>query len=90
MIVHPDGIVYSVDMATDTLFRLDPSVPGGARESFPIPTAELPLGGRDPSGALPANTNMRVAMSAAVQNRDLMSPLDEMIRQMTADETSAT
>ncbi|HIG44513.1 MAG: carboxypeptidase regulatory-like domain-containing protein [bacterium] len=60
MIVHPDGIAYSVDMATDTLFRLDPSVPGGARESFPIPSAALPLGGQDPSGALPANTSMRV------------------------------
>lgn len=60
MIVHPDGSAYSVDMATDTLFRLDPSVPGGARESYKIPTSDLDLGGFDASGALPANTDMRV------------------------------
>lgn len=60
MIVTPDGIAWSVDMATDTLFRLDPSVPGGAREAFKIPTDNLGLGGFDASGALPANTDMRV------------------------------
>ncbi len=60
MITHPDGTIYSVDMTTDTLFRLDPRVPGGARESWPIPTDGLPLGGRLASGALPSNTDMRV------------------------------
>ncbi len=60
MIVHPSGAIYSVDMATDTLFRLDPSVPGGARDRFAIPQGELPLGGVVGSGALPSNTAMRV------------------------------
>lgn len=60
MIVHPDGTAWSVDMATDRLFKLDPSVPGGARKSFKIPTGDLALGGNDLSGALPANTDMRV------------------------------
>lgn len=60
MIVHPDGSIYSVDMTTDTLFRLDPSVPGGARESYHIPSDDMPLGGNLASGALPSNTQMRV------------------------------
>ena len=60
MIVTPDGIAYSVDMTTDRLFKLNPAVPGGARESFLIPSEGLPLGGQSPSGALPSNTNMRV------------------------------
>lgn len=60
MIVHPDGSIYSVDMTTDTLFRLDPSVPGGARESYHIPSNDVPLGGALASGALPSNTQMRV------------------------------
>lgn len=60
MIVHPDGHIYSVDMTTDTLFRLDPAVAGGARESFHIPSNDAPLGGVLASGALPANTDMRV------------------------------
>ncbi len=45
VMVHPDGRVYSVDMGHDRLYRLDPSVPGGLRESFPIPRDDLPLGG---------------------------------------------
>jgi streptogramin lyase len=60
MIVHPDGSIYSVDMTTDTLFRLDPSVLGGARESYHIPANDVPLGGNLASGALPSNTQMRV------------------------------
>ena len=60
MIVGHEGIVYSVDMTTDHLFRLDPSKTDGERESYPIPSGNLPLGGVDPSGALPANTSMRV------------------------------
>ncbi len=60
MIVHPSGRIYSVDMATDTLFRLDPSVPGGARESFAIPREDVPIGGVAGSGAVPSNYDMRV------------------------------
>jgi streptogramin lyase len=60
MIVHTDGTIYSVDMTTDTLFHLDPAVEGGARETFHIPSNDLPLGGNLASGALPSNTDMRV------------------------------
>jgi streptogramin lyase len=60
MIVHPSGHIYSVDMTTDTLFRMDPSVPGGSREWFKIPSEDLPLGGVMGSGALPSNSEMRV------------------------------
>ena len=60
MIIHPDGHAYSVDMTTDTLFRLDPSKPDGGRESFPIPPGNQPLGGSLASGALPPNTDMRL------------------------------
>lgn len=60
MIMHPNGYAYSVDMTTDSLFRLDPSVPGGAREIYPIPNGSNPLGGALASGALPSNTDMRV------------------------------
>ncbi len=45
IVVHPSGHIYSVDMMTDTLFRLDPREPGGRRESFPIPRDDVPLGG---------------------------------------------
>jgi len=51
--VHPDGRVYSVDMSQDMLYRLDPSVPGGLRESWPIPDAGLPLGGAFAAMATP-------------------------------------
>ncbi len=60
MIVHPDGYAYSVDMSTDTLFRLDPSVPGGERTAFAIPAGDEQLGGMMDSGALPSNSSMRV------------------------------
>ncbi len=60
MIVHPSGDIYSVDMTTDTLFRMDPSVPGGQREWFSIPREDVPLGGIMGSGALPANSEMHV------------------------------
>lgn len=60
MIVHPSGHIYSVDMTTDTLFRMDPSVPGGQREWFSIPREEVPLGGNMGSGALPPNSQMHV------------------------------
>ena len=60
MIVHPSGLIYSVDMTTDTLFRLDPRVPGGKREWFKIPNEDMPLGGNMGSGALPSNSEMYV------------------------------
>jgi virginiamycin B lyase len=60
MIVHPSGQIYSVDMTTDTLFRMDPNVPGGGREAFRIPSDELALGGGLGSAALPSNSDMRV------------------------------
>lgn len=60
MIVHPSGDIYSVDMSTDTLFRLDPRVPGGSREWYEIPAEDLPLGGIGGSAALPPNSDMRV------------------------------
>lgn len=70
MIIHPDGYAYSVDMATDHLFRLDPLVPGGARESYKIPTSNLPLGGELASGALPANYDMRVGPHSLQVGKD--------------------
>ena len=45
VMVHPDGRVYSVDMSQDMLYRLDPEVPGGGRESWALPQGDLPLGG---------------------------------------------
>ena len=41
--VHPDGRVYSVDMAQDQLYRLDPAT--GERAAWSIPRGDLPLGG---------------------------------------------
>lgn len=70
MIVHPDGSAWSVDMATDTLFRLDASVPGGARKSWPIPAEDLALGGYDITGALPSNTSMRVGPHSLQADED--------------------
>jgi virginiamycin B lyase len=60
MITHPNGDIYSVDMSTDTLYRLDPSVPGGVREWYKIPSEQTPLGGLAGSAALPPNSDMRV------------------------------
>lgn len=60
MIVHPSGQIYSVDMTTDTLYRMDPSAPDGAREAFRIPSEELALGGTLSSALLPSNSDMRV------------------------------
>jgi streptogramin lyase len=45
IVMHPDGRIYSVDMTQDKLYRLDPTVPGGGRESFDVPHGDLPLGG---------------------------------------------
>jgi streptogramin lyase len=57
--VHPDGRIYSVDMTQDRLYRLDPSKPGVALESFPIPAGDLPLGGAFAAagGPLPPYSN---------------------------------
>ena len=60
MVVHPDGQIYSVDMTTDTLFRIDPRIPGGDRRSYPIPSEQTPLGGAGGTAALPPNSSMRV------------------------------
>jgi streptogramin lyase len=61
IVVHPDGHVYSVDMMQDALFRLDPRVPGGRREMFPIPRGDLPLGGAFGTGSImPPNANTHV------------------------------
>ena len=43
VIVHPDGRLYSVDGSQDQLHRLDPRT--GARQAWPVPQADLPLGG---------------------------------------------
>jgi virginiamycin B lyase len=51
--VHPDGRVYSVDMAQDQLYRLDPAT--GAREAWPLPQGDLPLGGVFATGRAPDN-----------------------------------
>ena len=57
MMMHPNGSAYSVDMANDMLYRLDPSVTGGKRTAYPIPKGSLPMGGEKASGALPSNSN---------------------------------
>jgi virginiamycin B lyase len=41
--VHPDGAIWSVDTNGDRLLRLDPRT--NAREEFPIPTGDSPIGG---------------------------------------------
>ncbi len=41
--VHPDGSVWAVDTNGDRLFRLDPTT--GARQEFPIPIGDSPIGG---------------------------------------------
>jgi streptogramin lyase len=62
MVVHPDGRIYSVDMTQDALYRLDPRVPDGARQSFQIPAGDLPLGGVFASAGAPdvPTSNARV------------------------------
>jgi len=45
VIVHPDGRLYSVDGAQDSLFRLDPRVPDGRRASWKIEVPGVELGG---------------------------------------------
>jgi streptogramin lyase len=57
MMVHPSGVIYSVDMQQDQLFRLDPSVPGGAREAFTIPHGDLEPGGVFASANRPTSTS---------------------------------
>ncbi len=60
--MHPDGRLYSVDMTQDMLYRLDPSVPGGERASWPVPHGDLELGGALGSNGAPtpATANARV------------------------------
>lgn len=55
--------LYSVDMAQDRLYRLDPAAPDGAREAWDIPNeGGLPLGGafRSKGQVIPPNTNSHV------------------------------
>ena len=59
--VHPDGSLWSVDQLQDRLTRLDPSVPGGAREVYEVPRGDLPIGGFTGGRAvLPPNANAHV------------------------------
>ena len=62
VVMHPDGRLYSVDMAQDQLYRLDPSAPDGDRKSWTLPRGDLPLGGVFVSagGRPPANSNAHV------------------------------
>jgi streptogramin lyase len=62
MLVHPDGRIYSVDMAQDALYRLDPEAPDGSRESWTIPAGDLPIGGVFASAGAPdvPTSNARV------------------------------
>ncbi len=62
VVLHPDGRLYSVDMAQDQLHRLDPSAPDGNRKSWTLPRGDMPLGGVFVSagGRPPANSNAHV------------------------------
>lgn len=62
LVVHPDGRVYSVDMTQDQLYRLDASVPGGERKSWPVPNAGLPLGGVFGGDGAPTPSNARASV----------------------------
>ena len=57
MMMHPNGSAYSVDMANDVLYRLDPSVMGGKRTAYPIPRGSVPMGGEKASGAPASNSS---------------------------------
>jgi virginiamycin B lyase len=57
MMMHPNGSAYSVDMANDVLYRLDPSVMGGKRTAYPIPKGSVPMGGEKASGAPASNSS---------------------------------
>ncbi len=43
LVVHPDGMIYSVDTNQDQLYRLDPRT--SARKAWAIPRGDSPLGG---------------------------------------------
>jgi streptogramin lyase len=64
VVYHPgQDALFSVDMAQDQLYRLDPRAPGGARKAWDIPNeGNLPLGGafRSKSRPLLPNTNSHV------------------------------
>jgi streptogramin lyase len=46
VVYHPgEDKLYSVDMAQDQLYRLDPAAPDGARRAWKIPDDGVPLGG---------------------------------------------
>ena len=56
MMMHPNGSAYSVDMANDMLYRLDPDVIGGARTAYSMPKGGIPMGGEKASGAQMSNS----------------------------------
>jgi streptogramin lyase len=60
VVMHPDGRLYSVDMAQDRLYRLDPSA--GSREAWRLPRGDLPPGGvfAAAGGRLPATSEAHV------------------------------
>ncbi len=60
-IVHPDGSVYSVDSAQDRLHRLSFSPAGDVRESWAVPSDDLPIGGifRPPDEPVAQASNQR-------------------------------
>ncbi|NNL67588.1 MAG: hypothetical protein HKP30_15165 [Myxococcales bacterium] len=64
VVYHPgEDRLYSVDMAQDQLYRLDPSTPGGTRTAWDLPNeGDLPLGGafRSKSQVVVANSNSHV------------------------------
>jgi streptogramin lyase len=62
VVVHPDGRLYSVDMAQDRLYRLDPSAAGAGRETWRLPRGDLPPGGvfAAAGGRLPAASEAHV------------------------------
>lgn len=62
--VHPNGQVYAVDIARDSLYRLDPE--RGTYETFDVPHEDAPLGGHfaGPQLRLPANVTARTGPSS--------------------------
>ena len=60
LVVHPSGVVYSVDMMQDKLYRLDPET--GERSAFVVPHGDLPPGGifGGPNDPSPPNANAHV------------------------------
>ena len=60
VVVHPSGVLYSVDASQDQLYRLTPG-PEARRESWTIPSPGMPKGGvfRSPSEPISQTSNER-------------------------------